>query len=668
MNKKIKRIFAPNTRFYFIVILLCAAVTFFLGDYNKELAVIEVGVAVILFAYSGISNDKRSKELLKYVENISYDVDTATKDTLLHFPLPMVIFTLEDSKMIYTNNTFLDMTGEKERFFEKSITDVIPDFSPKWLMEGKSESPDLVSIGDKRYRVYGSLVRTERTPGSYSYLATTYWADVTEFATIAGEFQLSRPVFSIILMDNYEELLKGLPEKDKSAVLASLDDKISEWAADSGGYLCKYDRDRYIFIFEDRHLPGLIENKFSLLDKAKEVTVPGGTSATISIGIGKDGKSFLESFQYASLGIEMALSRGGDQAVIRNRYNFEFYGGHSSQIEKRTKVKSRVIANSMSELIRDSSGVYVMGHKHSDLDSVGAAVGVVCAARKIGKPAYIVLDRHSTAAKMLVERMETLPEYKDVFIAPQEAIVRADGGSLLVVVDTNRPEQVESEDLLVSCNRVAVIDHHRRAATYIQNAALSFHEPYASSAAELVTEILQYIADPADILRLEAEALLAGIVLDTKNFTLRTGGRTFEAAAFLRRSGADTSEVKRLQQSDIKTAMSRYAIIQRAKVYKAGIAIAAIDSQENRIIAAQAADELLNISGIRASFVVFREEEAVNISARSIDDINVQMIVEKLGGGGNRSAAGVQLRDRDVKQVVTELLEVIDKYLEDASE
>ena len=655
-------------RLYFMLLIVFAGVTFFTGRQNKILAYVEFSVIILLFLYSKVSFQKRNHELIKYIESVTQNVDTAARGTFSNFPLPMVIFSIDDDKIITSNDGFLKMTGDREHFFEVRLSDVIPDFSSKWLMEGKTECPTLLSINDHKYRVYGNVVRAETGPGVRGYLAALYWVDVTEYSGICDEFISSRPVFAIIMLDSYEEFLKGLSDKEKSFYLSAIDDKISDWAGNSGGYLSKYDRDRYIFIFEDRHLQDFIDGKFSLLDSAREIAGPTGIHLTISIGIGKDGKNLAESFQYASLGIEMALSRGGDQAVIKNRFSFEFYGGKSSQIEKRTKVKSRVMANSLSALIRDASRVYIMSHKYADLDSVGAAVGICCAARKRGKTARIVLDMQSNASKSLIARMQTLPEYVDTFISAQDAIVELDGASLLVVVDTNRPEQVESEELLLSANRVALIDHHRRAATYIQNATLSFHEPYASSASELVTELLQYIADQSDILRYEAEALLAGIVLDTKNFTLRTGGRTFDAAAFLRRAGADTTEVKRLLQTDLKTAVERYSIIQEAKVYKAGIAIAAPDTVENRIIAAQAADELLNISGISASFVVFPDHDTITISARSLGDINVQLIVEKLGGGGNKSTAGAQITGKSMDEVMDDLLIVIDKYLEDRGE
>ncbi len=668
MNNKIKRLLEPNVRFYFIVLLLFAALTIFFGNYGLRLAVIEVIFIVALFIYSKATERKRSREILNYIESVTHSVDAAANDTLTNFPLPMVIFSIEDGTIVYSNTHFMKMTGDREHFFEIKFSDVVPNFSGRWLMEGKNECPDLVEIGDKTYRVYGNITRTEIRPGVRGYAATTYWIDETESNRIRTEYSRSRPVFAVIMLDNYDEFLKGMSNKDQSAYLSMIDDRISQWVGDCGGYLCKYDRDRYIFTFEERYLQNFIDNKFSLLDSVREITSPTGMQATVSIGIGKDGKTFEENYQFAALSIEMALSRGGDQAVIKNRFNFEFYGGRSSEMEKRTKVKSRVMANSLSELMGDASNILVMGHKYSDLDCLGSAIGLCCIARKKGKQINIVVDTETTVAAALIERMQELPEYRDVFISPQDAIVQADGKTLLIIVDTNRPEQVESETLLLSCNRVAVIDHHRRAATYIQNAALNFHEPYASSAAELVAELLQYIVEQSDILRMEAEAVLSGIVLDTKNFTLRTGGRTFDAAAFLRRSGADTAEVKKFLQSNMHTAKQKYSIVMNAKIYREGIAVAAVDTPQDRIIAAQAADELLNIAGIEASFVLFNDGNGgVNISARSIGDVNVQMVLEKLGGGGNKSTAGAQIRNSMIDTVLNDLLNSVDWYLDTPS-
>jgi c-di-AMP phosphodiesterase-like protein len=662
MKKKTLDQLLPNMRLSLLLLVAFAIATLFLGQYRVELAIAEVAVVIILAIYLPITAKKRSAKLLRYIESVASNTESATKDTLLNFPLPVIIFSPDSNLIIWTNSHFTSVTGGRDRFLEVLITDVLPGFSGQWILDGKNECPELLSLGDRRYKVFGSILQSPGEPGSI--MAAAYLVDVTDYAATYDDYMGSRLVCAIIMLDNYDELIKNLSEKDKSAVLSAVDEKISAWIADSGGILCKYDRDRYLFLFEDRFLKTFIEQKFSLLDAVRESVKAGGVPATLSIGIGRDGKTFDDNFHYASLGIEMSLSRGGDQAVIKNKFNFEFYGGHSTEIEKRTKVKSRVMANAFGELVSDASTIFVMGHKYTDLDSLGAAVGVCSIARKRGKSAYIVLDIDSTVAENLVNRLRLNPEYKTAFISAQDAMLFADSNSLLVVVDTNRPEQVESEALLLSCNHVAVIDHHRRAATYIDNATLNFHEPYASSACELAVEMMQYLVDPSDILRVEAEALLAGIVLDTKAFTIRTGSRTFDAASFLRRCGADTTEVKRLLQSDFDTTMEKYAIIRRARIYRSGVAIAFSDEPENRVIVAQAADELLNIAGIQASFVISPDGDSVFISARSIGNINVQVIMEKLGGGGNQSTAGSQITGMSIEKVTEKLKTAIDNYLE----
>ena len=409
----------------------------------------------------------------------------------------------------------------------------------------------------------------------------------------------------------------------------------------------------------------MVEEKFSILDTVHTVSSEDGVTATLSIGIGKDGGSFEHLFASANKCIEMALSRGGDQAVVKDSLDFQFYGGRRQSAEKRTKVKSRVMAKALNDLVSDASEVYVMGHQYADMDAVGAAAGICCIARKNKKKVRMVIDLDNNNANPLLRRLRVLPEYEDIFITGNDAFIHAQPGALLVVVDTNRPDMVESEALLDSCNRVAVIDHHRRAATYIESAALNFHEPYASSASELVTELLQYLVDPSDLLRGEAEALLAGIVLDTKNFTMRTGGRTFEAAAFLRRAGADTSEVSRLFQSDLKSMVERYDIIRRAGMVHGNIAVAAVDSDCPRVVAAKAADDLLTLQGVQASIVVYRSGENVGLSARSLGDVNVQVLMEKLGGGGNSTTAGGTIPNADVNDIKKRLLEAIDDYFED---
>ena len=390
-----------------------------------------------------------------------------------------------------------------------------------------------------------------------------------------------------------------------------------------------------------------------------------GLSATLSIGVGKGECSLQELYQYAALGIDMALSRGGDQAVVKSKTAFEFYGGRSKELEKRTKVKSRVMANALMQLIRDSSQVFLMGHKYSDLDSIGACAGLVAAVRKAGRPAYIIVNDQATSAKELIDRLRKQPQYGDVFISEQDAIVKADASSLCVVCDTTRPDMVEGPDLLEAVQRVAVVDHHRRAAQYIENAAISLHETYASSACELVAELLQYVVNQNDILKVEADAMLAGIFLDTKGFTVKTGVRTFEASAFLRQVGADTVEVRKMLSGGLESSVKKYQIISCAKEQFPGISLSVVEEETPRATASQAADELINASDIKAAFVVYGEKGGSVISARSYGQVNVQMVLEKIGGGGGLTSAGAQFPDKSTDEAAELLVGAIEEYLKE---
>ncbi len=657
--RKISQLLQPSFQLYFVCLTLFAVITAY---FSLSIAALE-GVCVILLALYNRSNASyRRKEVTKYIESFT-NMEVASKDTMVNAPLPMVIFRPESGDIIWTNDRFLQLAGEREHLFDAKLATVVSDFDTRWLMEGKNECPNEVELGGRKYLVFGNLVRTSGK-GAGGFLATTYWVDVTEFSAIRDQYQATRPVAAVLLLDNYEDLMmKNMADNERSAILSEIDNRIDNWVAGTGAILRRFQRERYLMVFEERYLQQFIEKKFDILDTIHEVRNPSGINATLSIGIGKDAETMAELLQYANLSIEMAQSRGGDQAVIRNKDTFEFYGGRSTEMEKRTKVKSRVMANALSALIADSSQVFIMGHKFPDMDATGAAVGICAAARKKGVPAYIIKENSNNPSKPIIERLMQQPEYHTNFISEQEALDMADARSLVVVVDTNRPEQVQAPEVLKFSSRVAVIDHHRRAATYIEGAALNYHEPYASSAAELVAELLQYIVEPADLLRVEAEALLAGIVLDTKNFTMRTGGRTFEAAAFLRRSGADTGDVKRLFQNNLEQTISKYSIIQNAKLVHEQIAVAAVDHTVGRVTAAQAADELLNIIGIHTSFVLFPDGDRVIISARSMGETNVQVILEKLGGGGNAATAGAQVSGKSLEEVTAELVQAIDQYV-----
>lgn len=661
-NKKLSHLLEPNLKFYFFFMLLFVAAAI---PVNWKLALAEAVVTALLYIYFRQSNQKRRQSVLQYIDSVTGSVDTASKSTLINSPLPTLVFRPDTGEIIWSNESFLQLAGVREHLFEMRLSEAVPDFQIQWLLTGKQESPERVTLNSHRFRVYGSLVRSRNRTGVQSMVATTYWVETTEADHLKEVYEASRPVAAILMLDNYEDLMKACEDTQRSAILAQIDEKLRVWASAGQGILLKTDRDHYLFLFEEQYFQHFVEEKFSILDTIRSIKVAENVHPTLSIGVGMDSPSIPELYKNAKLSLEMALSRGGDQAVVRNQVDFAFYGGRTKATEKRTKVKSRVMANAFRELIADAGEVYIMGHAFADMDAVGAAAGICCAARKRGKQAHIIIDADHNAARTMLERLNALPEYENVFLDPGDAFLQMKADTLLVVVDTNRPDMVESPQLLESSNRVAVIDHHRRAASYIENAAFSFHEPYASSASELVTELLQYLIEPTDLLREEAGALLAGIVLDTKHFTQRTGGRTFEAAAFLRRSGADTAEVQRLFQNDLKDMVTKYDIIRRAEMYRGNIAISVVEEPGvDRIAAAQAADELLTLKGVQASFVIYAAEGAVLMSARSLGEINVQVILEALGGGGNSTTAGARIEDTDPESVRQQLIGVLDAYFE----
>ena len=660
MNQKLSRLMEPNWKLYFAVLGLYALLAI---PFQPWLAAAELAAAIGLYAWFVRSSRARQKKILQYIDSITGSVDTASKSTLITSPLPIMVFRPDTGEVIWSNEDFLQLAGVREHLFEMKVEDAVPHFPTSWLLEGKSRCTERVEMNGRRFQVYGSLQRAKGR-SAQGLVATTYWVDVTESDSLREKYSATRPVMALIQVDNYDDLMKACPDTQRSAILAQIDEKLGQWA-EGVGVLIKTQRDHYLFLFEEEHFEHFAAEKFAVLDSIRAVKVAEGLNPTLSIGVGKDADSMAELYKGANLSLEMALSRGGDQAVVRTKQDFSFYGGRTKTTEKRTKVKSRVMANALGELMEDAKQIYIMGHSYADMDALGAAAGLMCIARKRRRKAQIIIDQDNNAAQLVLAQLRKLPEYAGAFVDKQEAFLRLQPGTLLIVVDTNRPDFVEAPQVLESCNRVAVIDHHRRAASYIENAALNFHEPYASSASELVTELLQYLCEPSEVLREEAEALLAGIVLDTKHFTLRTGGRTFEAAAFLRRAGADTTDVQRYFQNDLSDVVKRYDVLRRAEILPSGIAVAAIpEDGVDRVAAAQAADELLTLRGVKASFVLCRKGAGVILSGRSLGEVNVQVILEALGGGGNSTTAGGQIAEGDVAEVRAKLLDVIEAYFE----
>ena len=658
MNKKLTSLLRPNMILYFAVLLLMFVPLAVTGQYL--FAAIELAVALLVMGIYQWDAHRRRRALAKFISE-NDELLRRAKDGDL--PFPILIVRLSDGALAWYNKRFSKLTGVRDTLRPQSVAEVLPGLKTDWLLDGRDTAPGELEYRGRRYLVSGTMLSgaEEQSGAVYGML---FLRDLTDLLQVRDEYIRSRPILAIVLIDNYDELTNNLSDAAVSSLSAALDTCVSEWADRYGGLLRRQNYNRFLLMLEAKDLVAISADRFSLLESVRSVTNPTGVAATVSIAIGKDGADYREDYAFAALAVDMALSRGGDQVVIKDRYDFTFYGGRNKQGERRTKVKSRVMASSLSELIQQSSRVFVMGHHMADLDAVGAAAGVCCLCRAKEKKVNIVIDPEVNAAGPLLKLLRTMPEYRECFLSGQDALLLADTKSLLVVVDTNRPDQVECKPLLESLRRVVVIDHHRRAADYIEQPVLNLHEPFASSASELVTEVLQYALDASDITANEAAALLSGIVLDTKNFGVRTSSRTFEAAAFLRRIGADPVMVKKLFQNDLPSTLERYRAVQAAKLYRDNLAIAALDYTINRTIAAQAADELLNISGIDTSFVLYPQGDQTIVSARSIGEANVQVILEPLGGGGNASTAGAQIKNKSVKDTLDALLRSINNYFD----
>ena len=660
MKKRLSKLLDENLQPCFLCLVLFVLATVAI---EPILAAVETVALLVLFFFCRNRSRQRRRSMSQYMEMITGGADSVRgSSSMLNTPLPVVVFRADNGEIIWANDGFLALHDGDDDVFSKSIEEAVPGFRYDGILDGESAADEITQLYERSYQVYGTASRVGGK--SQTQLVTAYFVDVTEREHLRAVYDASRLVVSIMIIDNYEELLKAGGEASKSAVLAQIDELLNEYVKDTGGLLRKFDRDRYLFVCDEQCFEKLLEEKFSILETIHQVVSEDGVTATLSIGTGRECDTYEESYSWAVKSIEMALSRGGDQAVIKDSLDFQFYGGRAQSTQKRTKVKSRVMANALGDLISDASEVYVMGHEHADMDALGAAAGICCVARKHGKIYRIVIDTENNSAGALLQKLRALPEYEDVFISGSDAFLHARPGALLVVVDTNRPDMVESSQLLDSCNRVAVIDHHRRASNYIESAALNFHEPYASSASELVTELLQYMVEPSDILRVELEGLLSGIMLDTKNFMMRTGGRTFEAAAFLRRTGADPVEVRRFFQSDLDSMIQRNEIIRNARMHQGDIAIAFTYGDVSRVTAAKAADELITLKGIQGSIVLYKSGDGVGLSGRSLGEVNMQFILERLGGGGNATTAGGYVPNSDIDSVYARVSEAVDAYFE----
>ena len=633
--------------------------------YNYIIGIIGVFLLAYLIYYNlKISNIRRA-EWTRYIEGLSSDIDSATKQSILNLPIPLTMVEI-DGTITWYNSKFLEVVDKKD-LLEKNIEDIIPGFDLQDIIQQKSQVEKKATINERNFKVLYNIIKLSKDHAS-NYIIMLYWIETTNYELLKKKYNEEKTVVSLIQVDNYDEVMLNTEENKRPLVTAEIEHKLNVWVYKANGFIRKHGEDKFIAVLDNGKLEKLEIKKFDILDEIREINVGNRISVTLSVGIGGEGDNLLESYNYANAARDLSLGRGGDQVVVKRRDKISFYGGKTKPVEKTTKVKARVIAHALKQLIDQSENVMVMGHKSSDLDAIGAALGIYRAAKNRDKQAFIVLNGSNPSIAVVMDRIYEKEEYKKAIITCEEALLKVEQTSLLVVVDTNRPTFTECPELLNKVDNVVVIDHHRKGTEFIEDTVLSYHETYVSSTSELVTEILFYIDDKIKLEKIEAEALLAGIAVDTKNFTFKTGVRTFEAAALLRRAGADTTSVKQLFQYELDTIVSRAKVVKKAEIIKKMVAISICEdtAPDAQLIAAQAADELLNIRGINTSFVLGKKGDGmIFISGRSMGETNVQVILEKLGGGGHMTVAGAQLIGCTMEEAKERLEKTIHEYFDE---
>ena len=583
--------------------------------------------------------------------------DSLEKRILEELALPYAIMDM-NGRMIWSNKVFAELTG-KDQFYKKNVSTVFPDVTADKLpVADKKETAEISTrFGEKTYRISMQRVSLGEVVAKSEFLENSnrnvsliamYLYDDTELKSYIKKNEDNKLVVALAYLDNYEEALESVEDVRRSLLIALIDRKITKYFSNFDGLVKKLEKDKYFLIMRQSSLEALKEQRFHILDEVKTVNIGNEMAITLSIGVGLNASTYIQNYEYSRIAIEMALGRGGDQVVIKNGNNITYYGGKTQQMEKNTRVKARVKAQALKEFMSTKDRVVVMGHKITDVDALGAAIGIFRAGKTLGKSVSIVVNDPTKSIRPLIAGYVNNPDYEpSMFVDSEQAKDMVDNNTVVVVVDTNRPSYTECEELLHMTKTIVVLDHHRRGSEVIENAVLSYVEPYASSACEMVAEILQYFSDDLRIRNMEADCLYAGIMIDTNNFTTRAGVRTFEAAAFLRRSGADVTRVRKLLRDDLKSYQARADAVRTAHIYRNCFAISTCPSENldsPTVVGAQAANELLNIAGVKASFVLTQYNNEVYISARAIDEVNVQVMMEKMGGGGHMNIAGAQVK------------------------
>jgi len=657
-NKKSKRIFLISD----LLILVSFIIGIMLIFSNLYvLGIIQTVIALISFSANIISRYFSGKKINEMIEKVTPGTDT-NDEALLSFPLPSVLLN-SDGALLWYNTEFRDIFTDK-KLSECTFSDLFNDFDTSLLLKKENSAGFIceASYGDRTFKIVSNAPQT--VSESDKPIALLYLDDVSENVEMRKKYIAEKTFVSFVSVDNYDELMNSLQSSDVPQVQGELYKIINDWATENNGILLKYEKDKYFIIFEYKYLESFIKGKFEILSKIRSIETSGNIPASISIGIGLNGKTLSENDAYAKDALNMALGRGGDQAVIKDNEQFRFYGSATKEYEKSTRVKARVVSFALSGLIKNADNVVVLTHKNADIDGIGAAFGLLRICRIHETPIAIATDTYDKTVAKFLDKLQNTKEYEDIIITTETAKSRINDNTLIVLVDTHKVSLLDDPALLDDAKQIVVIDHHRRTADFVEHPALVYHEPYASSACEMVTEILQYTSNKMSLTKLEAEALFAGIVVDTKNFTFKTGVRTFEAASFLRKQGVDTVAVKTVFQQDLQSYIKRSEVIKSADIIRNNIAISIVPKSFDisHTIMAQAADELLNIKGITASFVIREADSIVSISGRSLGEINVQLILEKLGGGGHLTIAGAQLEDTTSQTAKEMLIEAIDDY------
>lgn len=649
-----------------IYIIALGIMTIIIWIYQPVLGILALLATAYLIYYAYTETEKKNREVNKYIELLSEDFETAAKHAIFNMPFPLVIID-ERGGITWYNTPFLDMIIEEDILNER-IYDLVPGINMEELLKGGENKPRRIDYDNKSYLVYPNYVDSRKTTSANNRLIMLYWVEYSAYFELEKRYKDEQAIVSLIYIDNFDDVKNNTPDIHRPLLIAEIDKRINEYFMQYEGLVRKYENDKYLVLLNHKGLEHIQEKKFDILDEIRDLNIGNTMPITLSIGVSATSEDLIQSHDNAKSAIEIALGRGGDQAVLNKEGAYEFYGGKTKALEKRNKVRARVIGHALRRLVDESDNVFVMGHKNPDMDSIGSSIGVLRGVKNRSKMGYIILNGENPSITNICAKMkEEQPEIKDLIISSEEAKNLINENSLMILVDNHKPSFTEAPELLDLITKVVIIDHHRRGAEFVKDPVLTYLEPYASSTSELVTEILSYMSDDINLTKFEAEALLSGITVDTNNFSYQTGVRTFEAASILKSAGADTIAVRQLFRDDHDTFVYKAEVIRSSKIIFDNIAIGRLeeDIANGLLIAAQSSNELLDIKGVKASFVLTYSNDRVHISGRSLGDISVQLILEALGGGGHFNVAGAQIMGVSMDKAEEMLIEEIRKYLKE---